>query len=607
MTGQLKEPSLRSLLRTLGRQNRGLCILSTRLAVADLEEFEGTTMRRLNLDNLSLEAGAAYLKALGVEGTPGELELASRDFGGHALALGMLGEYLKVVCDGDVRKRDTIGPVLHAEKQGEHARRVMRSYARHFEGRPEGAILRLMGLFDRPADGSAIEILKTAPAIEGLTRELVGLEHQRWKLALHHLREAKLLAPEDKREPETLDCHPLVREHFADEVRQGNPEGWREGHQRLYEHYKKQGKEYPDTLEEMAPLFAAVYHGCQAGRHQEARDEIYSRRILRRNEFFLVNKLGAFGADLAVLANFFDPPWRRPVAGLTEADQGWVLNAAGFSLRALGRLSEAVEPMGAGLLVAVAQKEWRDAARSAGNLSGLHLTLGNVSQAIELARQSVEYADRSDDGFQRLVQRTALADALHQAGQTVEAAKLFAEAEAMQKEGQPQYPLLYSVQGYWYCDLLLAQGERKEVGRRAGQTLEWAKQHGILLGIALDHLSLGRALPLETDEAAVQLDEAVEGLRKAGGQEFVPFGLLARAALRRQRGDFAAAQHDLDEAFTLASRSSMRLHLAEYHLEEARLLLAQGDKHAADRHLAAACDLIAATGYHRRDPEVREL
>jgi len=257
--------------------------------------------------------------------------------------------------------------------------------------------------------------------------------------------------------------------------------------------------------------------------------------------------------------------------------------------------------------VAVAQKEWRDAARSAGNLSGLHLTLGNVSQAIELARQSVEYADRSDDGFQRLVQRTALADALHQAGQTVEAAKLFAEAEAMQKEGQPQYPLLYSVQGYWYCDLLLAQGERKEVGRRAGQTLEWAKQHGILLGIALDHLSLGRALPLETDEAAVQLDEAVEGLRKAGGQEFVPFGLLARAALRRQRGDFAAAQHDLDEAFTLASRSSMRLHLAEYHLEEARLLLAQGDKHAADRHLAAACDLIAATGYHRRDPEVREL
>ncbi len=416
MTGQLKEPSLQSLLRTLGRQNRGLCILSTRLAVADLVEFEGTTMRRLELENLSPKAGAAYLKKLGVEGTPQELRQASRDFGGHALALGLLGNYLKVVCQGDVRKRDTIGALLDEEKKGGHARRVMRSYARYFEGQPEGAILRLMGLFDRPADGPAIEVLKAAPAIEGLTGELVGLQDRRWKLALHHLREAKLLAPEDKHEPETLDCHPLVREHFADEVRQSNPTGWQKAHLRLYEHYSKQGKECPDTLEEMMPLFAAVYHGCQAGRHQEAADVIYWRRILRRDEFFLFTKFGAFGANLALLANFFDPPWRRPVAGLTEFHQGWVLHAAGFGLRALGRLSEALEPMEAGLEAFIPQEKWKQVAISAGNLSGLHLTLGNVAQAVDVARRSVEYADRSGDDFQRLSKRAALAHGLHQAG-----------------------------------------------------------------------------------------------------------------------------------------------------------------------------------------------
>ena len=38
----------------------------------------------------------------------------------------------------------------------------------------------------------------------------------------------------------------------------------------------------------------------------------------------------------------------------------------------------------------------------AGNLSELQLTLGEVAEAIALAEQSVEYADRSGDAFQRM-------------------------------------------------------------------------------------------------------------------------------------------------------------------------------------------------------------
>jgi tetratricopeptide (TPR) repeat protein len=263
--------------------------------------------------------------------------------------------------------------------------------------------------------------------------------------------------------------------------------------------------------------------------------------------------------------------------------------------------------MAVGLEAVTAQEEWKQAARGAGNLSELHLTLGNVAQAVDVARQSVEYADRSGANFERVVFRTALAEALHQAGQAAEATKLFAEAEAIQKERQPGYPLLYSFQGYLYCDLLLAHGQREEVHRRAAQTLEWVKRQAWLLDIALDHLSLGCALPPESEEAAAHLNEAVDGLRKAGQDDQLPRGLLARAALRRQRGDFAAAHRDLDEVFALATRSSMRLHLTDYHLEQARLLLAQGDRDKARRHLDTAKQLIAATGYRRRDGEAAEL
>ena len=44
----------------------------------------------------------------------------------------------------------------------------------------------------------------------------------------------------------------------------------------------------------------------------------------------------------------------------------------------------------------------------------------------------------------------------------------FREAEAIQKERQPQYPLLYSLRGYHYCDLLLDLSRPDQAQRRSG-------------------------------------------------------------------------------------------------------------------------------------------
>ena len=76
------------------------------------------------------------------------------------------------------------------------------------------------------------------------------------------------------------------------------------------------------------------------------------------------------------------------------------------------------------------------------------------------AERSVTYADRSGDAGMRMIMRTTHADALHQAGRRAEAEARFREAEQMQAERQPAYPLLYSLRGFQYCDLLLAAAER---------------------------------------------------------------------------------------------------------------------------------------------------
>lgn len=65
--------------------------------------------------------------------------------------------------------------------------------------------------------------------------------------------------------------------------------------------------------------------------------------------------------------------------------------------------------------------------------------------------------------------------------------------------------------------------------------------------------------------------------------------------------------NDMAEAFTIAERGEMRLHLTDCHLETARLALALGDKAQAREHWRQAATLIEQTGYHRRDGELAEI
>jgi tetratricopeptide (TPR) repeat protein len=333
------------------------------------------------------------------------------------------------------------------------------------------------------------------------------------------------------------------------------------------------------------------------------------------------------------LSSFFEEPWNKPSSEFSESRKAVALSYAGFSLRALGRLREAAQPMQADVGMAIAQKDWEGAAAAAGNLSELYLTLGEVSQAVASARQSVDFADRSGDDFQKESKRTTLADALHQFGELTEAHQLFREAEAMQLQRQPEYPYLYSLWGFRFCDLLLSQGQYQEVQKRASQSLKIVKN---LLSIALDKLSLGRAFLLQAlaettvrtlgasgqyfDQARDYLQQAEAGFREAGMQEFIARGLFARAACSRNQNEFAPARADLEEAREIAERGEMKLFLADYHLEACRLCLAQHSVGAsgplapttdhlarARNHLEAAAKMIEEMGYGRRKPEVEEL
>ena len=338
--GRLREPSLQALLRELAAFNTGLCVITTRIPVADIAEHERASALRCDLEQLSSDAGARLLRALGVKGDEEKLRSASDEFNGHSLALTLLGSYLTDAYNGDIRCRKEVSERLaHDVRQGAHARKVMESYQNWFGEGPELSVLRMLGLFDRPADEIALQALLKPPPICGLTESLSALSPTEWRTIVARLRRARLLAGEDSHNPGDLDTHPLIREYFGEQLRSQRTEAWKECNRRLYEFYRTIAPQLPNNFREMEPLFLAVICACHVGLYREALHEVYIPRIQRGKACFAANVLGARGALLSVLVHFFEHGrWGSLVEmavegqSLTAEDQLFILMQAALYL-----------------------------------------------------------------------------------------------------------------------------------------------------------------------------------------------------------------------------------------------------------------------------------
>lgn len=674
LQGKLQDGAMALLLKKLVQQNLGLVVVTTRIAIEDLTAYAGADARGQSahqhatpapvpvplapvhpLLRLPVQAGVDLLKSLKVDGSQTELVAAVEDMRGHALSLRVLGAYLHDAYGGDVRQRGQIDfDKADQEEQNGHAFRVIGQYMDWFatdgeRGQRARALLALMGLFDRPVSGGCWQALLQAPPIVGLTDALFTVQDQGPGQPPHY----QMLAQEDVdisltrlekiglltvqrqgRQVQVVDAHPLLREYFAKAL--CGQAAWQQAHQRLFEYLCASAEDKPKpTLDDLQPLYQAVTHGCLAGLHKKADADVYWERILRGEEAYSTHKLGAVGANLGAIACFFAQPWQQVASQFGVNEQAWFLNEAAYSLRALGRLADAQEPMRAGLALDEQQQAWENAAICASNLSQLVLLLGEVAQAVDNGTRAVPHADQSGVAFQRIVNRTTHADALHQAGQAAAALDLFRQAEQMQAERQPEYPLLYALQGFLYCDALLATLERSAwqtwcqpaqqvteyestcaaAGARAAQALAIAERNNWILDIGLDHLTLGRialyrAVLAQADTAPCQshLAQALTHLRRANSLNHLPRILLTQAWLNQITHQPEAAQTYLDEAWEIATRGPMPLYLADIHLHRARLFFRSPAYpwQSAQHDLQAARRLIETCGYGRRLPELED-
>lgn len=139
MHGQLHDKGIAALLKGLAGQNAGLCVVTTREKVDEIQQHYGKSAIDHSLEFLSPEAGAALLHHSGAQragekfpitADDEELQQASREVQGHALTLFLIGQYLRLTEQGDIRRRDRL---KLAEAEAEYQNDATRPYGHAFK------------------------------------------------------------------------------------------------------------------------------------------------------------------------------------------------------------------------------------------------------------------------------------------------------------------------------------------------------------------------------------------------------------------------------------------------------------------------------------------
>lgn len=554
--GRIRDPSLQSLLRELAAFNSGLCVITTRLPIADIADHERTSAPRRDLEHLSSDAGAKLLQALGVKGHDDELRNASNEFDGHGLALTLLGSYLTDAYGGDVRRRTELSEHLtHDVRQGAHARKVMESYQIWFDEGPELSVLRMLGLFDRPADPKVLDILLEPPAIPGLTESLLELSQTEWRAVLARLRRARLLAGEDPDNPGHIDAHPLIREHFGEQLLSQRIEAWKEGNRRLYQYYRTHAPHLPESFRAMEPLFQAVVRGCNAGLFREALREIYIPRIQRGNACYAAHVLGARGALLATLAHFFDRGrWgafaTSSVEGqaLTAEDQLFVLLESALNL-SVTRGTQAPE-------VRACYERAERLSRSLNQplLRGLaligkwrySLVTDELSSTLEIAKQLQAVAQEQNHASLSMKAHMALAATLYYLGEFEAAHDYAAKGVAVWRcgEGKSQFEEIDAPEIAMLCHRALCEwhfgktlASRATMAEAISVANEFQDGHG--LAVALFHATVLAYREHNLEEVERLASELVELSTKQNFAHFAAVGTVLLGWARSAAGNTA--------------------------------------------------------------------
>ncbi len=569
--GLLNSPTLREFLAYLAAtDHRSYGLLMSRIPLLDMLPCVSYTHREV--ERLTPADGYALLHQSGVAGDATTLEQLVTMANGHAFTLHLLSRYLAPPPEGppapqpatsamDMLMSRLLDSSTHAYSlTPDDLRRLVREYERYLTP-AEYTLLLVLSAFRRPIPEYAVGVVlrpcsgepseePDAPpdevqptGDETLYAPLLALDDDTFLALFQRLVALSILLFDEERRIFTLA--PIIQHTYQARLHDDaytTPTQRADLHQRLSCYYRDIAPPTDErpTLNDLLPLIEAVYHACCAGDYQGAWD-MYWQRIANHHSAVLVYQLGTHETALALLRRFFPLGDLSQEPSLTDPQhQHHVLALCGSCLMHMGVMDEAIACYHRAVAIARHYELWPAAMTHSYTLAELQAVVGALDEGARTARDVVALARATSNRRDEMLALSTQAYIAHLRGKMTMAGATFYQAQAIERELNPQTRYLYSLRGIWHAAHLWQSGNPTyaryilEANRALCESNHWREdlcRTERVLGDIAAHQG-------KHEQARQHYNQAVQIARTLpGGTDMVIEALLARAQWLATRPD----------------------------------------------------------------------
>lgn len=548
-------------------------LITSRFGLTELRGYESTGgYRAVDLGGLPLERARALLRAAGVKGLDWQLDEVIRGFGNHAQTLDLLGNALRIWCDGDPTKVSEL-PCLDDVKKMAGIRdkvwgriRILRFYENRLPSETL-RVLQLLTLFANLTVDKRVRLISAMlkQSLSALLCHIAALSH-----------EYRLLPMTKPAERDEWEIHPALKDYFYFSI---SSEARIAHHQQLAELLSQTvlsgGFEKPRDWGDLWVLYELVHQLVAAGRVQEAFN-IYRENM---GAYDHIAHLDANAVGLRTVREMLESPY---VKTLFPWQKARLLNDAGGFLRALGALEEGLRHYREALRVLhrVSAREERAREDIRFNRS---VALRNIARVLVLQgrlRQAQTEADRAyvhersvgdKEGMQIALCTSAYATGLR--GDVEKAFRLYNLARRKEKAGEISKKE-YAVQ---WSHLMLLAGMNSEAFDHvrkivASRPQDFIRRFCELIAV----MATVRAIGGDLEQAQRKLAEIERWADSVGRMELQIRTQLAKAELALRRLELAKCGEALRKGILLAERNGYGVYWIDLQVAKGQWELACG-------------------------------
>nr|CBH37337.1 hypothetical protein BSM_08140 [uncultured archaeon] len=146
--GKMIQREFTELLHYFVDVPKGLCLITTRYSLKDLDEWYERSYKKLSLIDLSIPDSLLMLRGRGVKGSEDDMTEVIKNYKGHALSLTSVAGYLNRYYDGDIKQAPEVEFILGDRERFKDVNKLLRKYAEKMSA-SELIFLKIFSLFRR--------------------------------------------------------------------------------------------------------------------------------------------------------------------------------------------------------------------------------------------------------------------------------------------------------------------------------------------------------------------------------------------------------------------------------------------------------------------------